>query len=304
VETWPYSYLLCDEVGLGKTIEAGLAIRSLLLSGLAKRVLIAPPASLTQQWQRELASKFLLSFHRALSGTTVRHEIIHPVEETVTSTGLFAPDRCIVSTGLVGTYSGSGGQYTDPRTHKLRGTERDEIKHRFMRGEIDVLICTDAAAEGLNLQTADLLINYDLPWNPMKVEQRIGRIDRIGQKYEQVFVLNLCYVDSAEQIVYERLLNRLVQAGSVVGAQQISMLPVTRDEFNDLAARTLTEETLEKRARERLAARARRNQNMEIPADQLYEIYMRLKEQFAAQRLPINLEGIWRRRFRSDPATL
>jgi hypothetical protein len=52
VETWPYSYLLCDEVGLGKTIEAGLAIRSLLLSGLAKRVLIAPPASLTQQWQR------------------------------------------------------------------------------------------------------------------------------------------------------------------------------------------------------------------------------------------------------------
>jgi superfamily II DNA or RNA helicase len=185
---------------------------------------------------------------------------------------------------LVGTYSGSGGQYTDPRTHKLRGTERDEIKHRFMRGEIDVLICTDAAAEGLNLQTADLLINYDLPWNPMKVEQRIGRIDRIGQKYEQVYVLNLCYVDSAEQIVYERLLNRLIQAGSVVGAQQISMLPVTRDEFNDLAARTLTVETLEKRARERLAARARRNQSMEIPADQLYEIYMRLKEQFAAQR--------------------
>jgi hypothetical protein len=62
------------------------------------------------------------------------------------------------------------------------------------------------------------------------------------------------------------------------------MLPVTRDEFNDLAARTLTVETLEKRARERLAARARRNQSMEIPADQLYEIYMRLKEQFAAQR--------------------
>ena len=128
---------------------------------------------------------------------------------------------------LVGTYSGSGGQYTDPRTRKLRGTERDEIKHRFLRGEIDVLICTDAAAEGLNLQTADLLINYDLPWNPMKVEQRIGRIDRIGQKYDDVFVLNLCYADSAEQIVYERLLNRLAQAGYVVGTQQVSMLPVT-----------------------------------------------------------------------------
>jgi SNF2 family DNA or RNA helicase len=47
IATWPYSYLLCDEVGLGKTIEAGLAIRSLYLAGLSKRVLICAPASLT-----------------------------------------------------------------------------------------------------------------------------------------------------------------------------------------------------------------------------------------------------------------
>ncbi|MBW1804754.1 MAG: helicase, partial [Deltaproteobacteria bacterium] len=73
VETWPYSYLLCDEVGLGKTIEAGLAIRSLYLSGLVKRVLIAPPASLTRQWHREMESKFFLPFARILSGTPVRY---------------------------------------------------------------------------------------------------------------------------------------------------------------------------------------------------------------------------------------
>lgn len=62
VESWPYSYLMCDEVGLGKTIEAALAIRSLVLSGRARRVLIAAPASLTNQWQHELAEKAMLFF--------------------------------------------------------------------------------------------------------------------------------------------------------------------------------------------------------------------------------------------------
>jgi superfamily II DNA/RNA helicase len=57
-----------------------------------------------------------------------------------------------------------------------RNATREEVKRRFVNGDIDVLLCTDAAAEGLNLQTADLLVNFDLPWNPMKVEQRIGRI--------------------------------------------------------------------------------------------------------------------------------
>ena len=86
---------------------------------------------------------------------------------------------------LIGTYSGRGGQYTDPETGKLVGIEREEIKKRFLRGQVDILVCTDAAAEGLNLQTADYLVNFDLPWNPAKVEQRIGRIDRIGQRHDR-----------------------------------------------------------------------------------------------------------------------
>jgi len=50
----------------------------------------------------------------------------------------------------------------------LQDADREEVKRRFQRGEIDPLVGTDAAAEGLNLQTADLLINFDLPWNPMR----------------------------------------------------------------------------------------------------------------------------------------
>jgi hypothetical protein len=79
VECYPFSWLLCDEVGLGKTIEAGLALRSLYLSGTARRILIAAPASLTRQWQREMASKFLLPFGRARSGFAAPPRVPPPI---------------------------------------------------------------------------------------------------------------------------------------------------------------------------------------------------------------------------------
>ncbi len=101
IRTWPCSYLLCDEVGLGKTIEAGLAIRSLYLSGLVRRVMVAPPASLTLQWQREMADKFFLPFARLRGGSSFRHEYIFPDENTVSSTKMYKPDLSIVSTGLM-----------------------------------------------------------------------------------------------------------------------------------------------------------------------------------------------------------
>ncbi len=194
---------------------------------------------------------------------------------------------------LVGTYSGQGGSYYNPKNRRMVSVERDDIKHRFLRGEIDVLVCTDAAAEGLNLQTADLLINYDLPWNPMKVEQRIGRIDRIGQRYETVYVLNLCYVDSAEHIVYGRLLTRLGGVGSVVGTQQVSLLPVTREEFQQLAEGRLSERTLEEKARRRCLEIQRRTQSMEISPQELYAMYSRQAEALSAVRQPVDLPGIW-----------
>jgi len=194
---------------------------------------------------------------------------------------------------LVGAYSGQGGEYLDPNSGRLVGVERDEVKHRFLREEIDVLVCTDAAAEGLNLQTADLLVNFDLPWNPMKVEQRIGRIDRIGQKHEKIYVLNMCYADSAEEIVYGRLLRRLANVGAIVGTQQISLLPVTKEEFQQLAERSLSPERLEKIARERAFLAKRRSEGMEIPPRELYEIYLRLFHQSDEGVAPVGLEDIW-----------
>ena len=190
----------------------------------------------------------------------------------------------------IGTYSGKGGAFFDTDQGRMRSIDRDEVKELFLRDEIDVLVCTDAAAEGLNLQTADLLVNYDLGWNPMKVEQRIGRIDRIGQLHSDIYVLNLCYTGSAEEIVYNRLLTRLIDINLIVGTQQFSLLPVTYEDFEALADGSITEEHLASMARIRMAEQKERSASMEIPPDDLYEIYSRLSVDYDS---PVNLDSIW-----------
>ena len=71
-----------------------------------------------------------------------------------------------------------------------------------------MLLGSDAAAEGLNLQAADTVINIDVPWNPARLEQRIGRADRLGQQAKVVDVRNLWYPDSIERRMYEVLQTR------------------------------------------------------------------------------------------------
>lgn len=194
---------------------------------------------------------------------------------------------------LIGTYSGKGGEYFDPQAGGMKAVHRDEVKERFLRGEIDILVCTDAAAEGLNLQTADLLVNFDLGWNPMKVEQRIGRIDRIGQKHTDIYVLNLCYADSIEYIVYGRLLKRLADANMIVGTQQFSLLPVGPDDFQALAEGSITPEALEAQARERMEKQHRHLERMEINPAELYQIYRRKAQSEGSCPTPVNLSSIW-----------
>jgi hypothetical protein len=127
----------------------------------------------------------------------------------------------------------------------------------------------------------------------MKVEQRVGRIDRIGQQHEKVYVLNLCYAGSAEEIAYGRLLQRLSHAGLIVGAQQLSLLPVTEREFEDLAAGKLDEKELTKRAEARAREAQVRQRSMEISPQDLYEIYERLDAQAALNCAPVTLDDIW-----------
>ncbi len=87
--------------------------------------------------------------------------------------------------------------------------ERDLIKKAVKDREIRLVVATDAACEGLNLQTLGTLINIDLPWNPSRLEQRIGRIKRFGQARESVDMLNLVYHGTRDERVYERLSERM-----------------------------------------------------------------------------------------------
>ncbi len=102
--------------------------------------------------------------------------------------------------------------------------ERLKIQESFKHDpEVQVLIATDAAGEGINLQRAHLMVNYDLPWNPNRIEQRFGRIHRIGQT-EVCHLWNLVAEETREGDVYRTLLEKLEQARQALGGQVFDVL--------------------------------------------------------------------------------
>ena len=102
--------------------------------------------------------------------------------------------------------------------------ERRRAQEAFLQDrQVHVLLATDAAGEGINLQRAHLMVNYDLPWNPNRLEQRFGRIHRIGQT-EVCHLWNLVAADTREGDVYRTLLDKLEQARFDLGGQVFDVL--------------------------------------------------------------------------------
>ena len=95
--------------------------------------------------------------------------------------------------------------------------KKDALKAMVKNRELKVLVGTDAASEGLNLQTLQTLINVDLPWNPTRLEQRKGRIQRIGQLADTIMIYNMRYKDSVEDRVHTRLSSRLQEIYAMFG---------------------------------------------------------------------------------------
>lgn len=147
-------------------------------------------------------------------------------------------------------YTGDGGQVWGGE--RWVGVSKDEITTRLRRGELRVLLCTDAASEGLNLQAAAAVINYDLPWNPSRVEQRIGRIDRIGQQADVVRVANMVLADSVDERVYQVLEDRCGLFRHFVGPMQ----PVLAEARQMLLGVRPFDETVLRAAEERVRADA------------------------------------------------
>ncbi len=126
-------------------------------------------------------------------------------------------------------FSGRGGESPIGNHDEWRVIDREQVKRRFRDGDADVLLCTDAAAEGLNFQFCGALVNYDMPWNPMRVEQRIGRIDRVGQRHATIRVVNLHYEGTVETAVYGALRDRIGLFEQVVGRLQPILARMPRE---------------------------------------------------------------------------
>ena len=128
----------------------------------------------------------------------------------------------------IGLYAGTGRSRLYQRGDSV-SCERETLKKMVAEHQIRIMVATDAACEGLNLQTLGTLVNVDLPWNPTRLEQRIGRIKRFGQKRDMVDMLNLVNEQTVDEKIYDRLSDRMRDRYDLFG----SVPDTIKDEWID-----------------------------------------------------------------------
>lgn len=139
------------------------------------------------------------------------------------------------------------------KTFSIHGDikDREAVILEFKKcKEFCVLLSTEVGSEGLDLQFCSYLVNYDLPWNPMVVEQRIGRIDRFGQKSPSIHIYNLVVKNSIQEIIYDRLLERIGVFRGVIGDLEMILEEngsLLRNLEHDFYCLELTKDELEKK---------------------------------------------------------
>ncbi len=133
--------------------------------------------------------------------------------------------------------------------------ERASLRRRFALPKegpdaIDVLLSSEVGCEGLDFQFCDLLVNYDLPWNPMRIEQRIGRLDRYGQKSETVAIVNLITPGTVDADIYDRCLSRIGVFHHAVGGSEEILGEITAALHDIAESFTLTASERQERLRQ------------------------------------------------------
>ncbi|MEQ4303898.1 helicase-related protein [Plantactinospora sp. B6F1] len=113
--------------------------------------------------------------------------------------------------------------------------EREQIMRDFRAGTFEILLLSEVGAEGLDFEFCNVLVNYDLPWNPMRVEQRIGRLDRFGQQHEKIFIYNMQVPGTIETDIFQRLYDRIGVFENSIGELE----PILRDQLEEINKRVL-----------------------------------------------------------------
>lgn len=162
------------------------------------------------------AVRYFLGDHRTEGKTWLEHGCIVFSQYYDTARSLGAELAKVLPDEVIGVYAGAGksGLFRDG---DFASVEREDIKRAVRTREIRLVVATDAACEGLNLQTLGTLINVDLPWNPSRLEQRLGRIKRFGQARRSVDMLNLVYHDTQDERVYQVLSRRMKDRYDIFG---------------------------------------------------------------------------------------
>ena len=124
--------------------------------------------------------------------------------------------------------------------------ERLELRNRFEKprtahDSLDLMLFSEVGCEGLDYQFCDCMVNYDLPWNPMRVEQRIGRIDRNGQQSEHVTIINLITPGTVDAEIYDRCLLRIGVFESALGGSEKILGEITQEIYSIAENFTLTD---------------------------------------------------------------
>jgi hypothetical protein len=128
----------------------------------------------------------------------------------------------------------TGGNVWIKSSTGISEATKSDVTDALDEKRISIVFCSDAASEGLNLQSAQSLINIDVPWNPARLEQRIGRIARLGQMSKIVNIVNVWYPNSIEARMYSKLLERKEDYELAVGEFPDIFSDSIRNEVNDL----------------------------------------------------------------------
>jgi SNF2 family DNA or RNA helicase len=199
-------------------------VRSDVEDLLAQAAQLAPPDPKVEAFLKAVLAKSKRPNNKALVFSTFRHTLAYLENHTRNRE---------LRVGLI------HGDVADD--------ERADLRRRFSLPKedgdaIDVLLSSEVGCEGLDFQFCDFLVNYDLPWNPMRIEQRIGRIDRYGQQSDTVAILNFVTPGTVDADIFDRCLSRIGVFEQAVGGNEEILGEITR-ELHDIADNfTLTSE--------------------------------------------------------------
>jgi len=225
---------ICSSFASGRSTATKMLRRELLEDEEEAALLLEPLSSLTPTEAGHLrtiveelsrpeahdpklaAVRYFLTEHQTEGKTWLEHGCIVFSQYYDTAHWIAAELAKTLPGEPVAVYAGAGksGMF---RGAEFASIEREEIKKAVKRRSVRLVVATDAACEGLNLQTLGTLINVDLPWNPSRLEQRLGRIKRIGQARRTVDMLNLVYHDTRDEDVYRVLSRRLKDKFDIFG---------------------------------------------------------------------------------------